>query len=120
MLGLLASCARAGTGPPEPAQDIVLSVGESALVAGVTVRVAAVEDSRCPSDVVCITSGDVVVLLAYSGAGAARTDTLRLNTTPRTSAYGGLVFQPTTITPYPDTRAGATTKTVTLHVTPAP
>lgn len=123
-LALLASvvaCSRATSSPADVGdQQLALAIGESATVAGTTVRVVAIQDSRCPSDVMCITAGDVVMILAYSGAGNSRTDTLRLVATPKTSTYGGLLLQPTTVTPYPDTRLTSTTKTVTLRVTAAP
>ena len=88
-------------------------------VSGVVVRAIAIQDSRCPSDVVCITAGDVVVVLDFSEAGKARTDTLRLNMPPRSTTYGGMLFQPTEVTPYPDTRVGASRKTLMLRVTAA-
>lgn len=116
----LGACARVASAPTDVGdQQVVLAAGESARVADATVRVVAIQDSRCPSDVVCITAGDVVMVLAFSGAGDARTDTLRLVAAPKTSTYGGLLFQPTTVMPYPDTRATGTTKTVTLHVSTA-
>lgn len=116
----LHACARVASAPTDVGdQQVVLAAGESATVAVSTVRVVALQDSRCPSDVVCITAGDVVMVLAFSGAGDARTDTLRLVATPKTSTYGGLLFEPTTVIPYPDTRATGTTKTVTLHVSTA-
>jgi hypothetical protein len=115
------ACARVASAPADVGDRlIVLAAGESATIAGATVRLVAVQDSRCPSDVVCITAGDVVMMFAFSGAGDARTDTLRLMSPPKSSTYGGLLFQPTTVAPYPGTRAAATTKTVTLRVNAAP
>ena len=117
----LGACSRANPAPTEIAdQQVTLASGESATIAGASVRVVGIQDSRCPSDVVCITAGDVVMIVAFSGSGDDRTDTLRLMAPPKASTYGGLVFQPLTVKPYPDTRAPATTKTVTLHVSTAP
>ena len=117
----LVACSRANPVPTAIAdQQVMVASGESATIAGASVRVVGIQDSRCPSDVVCITAGDVVMIVAFSGSGDARTDTLRLMAPPKASTYGGLVFQPLTVKPYPDTRAPATTKTVTLHVGTAP
>jgi hypothetical protein len=121
LLWVMAACSRATTASPAIAdQQVTLASGEAAIIAGASVRVVAIQDSRCPSDVVCITAGDVFMIFAFSGSGEARTDTLRLMATPKASTYGGLVFQPTTVLPYPDTRANGTTKAVTLHVITAP
>jgi hypothetical protein len=121
LVGVLSACSRATSSPADVGdQQISLATGESATIAGTTVRAVAINDSRCPSDVVCITAGDVVMVLAFSGPAGARMDTLRLVATPKTSTYGGLRFQPTTVMPYPNTRLNATVKTVTLHVTAAP
>ena len=121
LAGMLSACARAASSPADVGdQQIVLATGAFTTIAGTTVRAVAINDSRCPADVVCITAGDVVVVLAFFGVGDARTDTLRLVATPKTTTYGGLLFQPTTVTPYPDTRVTATVKTVTLRVTAAP
>lgn len=79
-----------------------------------------IRESRCPSDVVCITAGDVVMVLAFSGAGNARTDTLRLFTAPKSSTYGGFLFTPLKVLPYPRTGGPNVPKTLTLHVTDAP
>lgn len=121
LLCAAAACSRATSSPADVGdQQISLATGESAAIAGTTVRAVAINDSRCPSDVVCITAGDVVLVLAFSGPAGGRTDTLRLVAPPKTSTYGGLRFQPTMVMPYPDTRLNATVKTVTLHVTAAP
>ena len=114
----IAACSRLFTGPADPPQDVVLGVGEAALVGRSTVRVVALEDSRCPAGVDCFWAGDVVIVLAFSGAGEPRTDTLRFLTTPKTVTYDGLLFQPLAIQPYPTTTPATAAKTVTLHVTP--
>ena len=117
---VLGACARPTSIPADLDQVLALSEGESARVSRVVVRAVALQDSRCPSDVVCITGGDVVVVLAFSEGGEARTDTLRLNVPPKSTTYGGMLFQPTEVTPYPDTRVGASKKTLKLRVTAAP
>jgi hypothetical protein len=116
----VAACSRITDPPSEPVQDLALAVGDAARLSSAMVRVVAVQDSRCPSDVVCFTAGDVVMVLAFSGAGNARTDTLRLFTTPKSSTYGGFLFTPLRVLPYPRTDGPNVPKTLTLHVTDAP
>jgi hypothetical protein len=121
LIGALGACSRATSAPADGTnQELVLAVGESARVASTTIQLITVEDSRCPSDLVCITGGDVAIVLAFTGYGDARTDTLRLNATPRTASYGGLVFQPTDVTPYPKSQLPSAPKSLTLRVSLAP
>ena len=116
LLGIVTACSRGnGATPPEPAQDRVLAVGDSAKFNFATVRVLALQDSRCPSDVQCITGGDVAMILAFSGAGNARTDTLYFVTQPKSTTYGGFVFTPVNVLPYPKTTEPIGPKTLTLH-----
>ena len=115
----LNACSHSSTSP-EPVRDLVLAVSESAQVAGATIRLVAIQDSRCPGGVSCITAGDVVMVLAFSGEAYARTDTLRLNSTPRVATYRGLVFEPTAVLPYPDIREPDAPKVLSLHVSLAP
>ena len=117
LLGALAACSRGnGETPPEPVQDRVLAVGDSAKFNFATVRVLALQDSRCPSDVQCITGGDVAMILTFSGLSSARTDTLHFVTPPKSSTYGGIRFIPVTVLPYPKTTEHTGPKTLTLHV----
>ncbi len=117
----LGACTHSTSIPQDLNQVLSLREGESVRVSGsVAVHAASLQDSRCPSDVVCITAGDVVIVLDFSEGGTTRTDTLRLKMPPRSTTYGGMRFQPTDVSPYPDTRVGASKKTVTLRVTAAP
>ena len=122
LLCALVACSRTTPAPTEIRdQQVTLAAGESATIAGITVRALAIQDSRCPSNASCITAGDVVLILGFSGAGSVRTDTLRLVAAPKASTYGGLLFQPTTVVPYPDIRnTAATSSMVMLSVTRAP
>ena len=115
----LGACTHPTTIPSDLDLVLSLSEGESARVSGVVVRAIALQDSRCPSDVVCITAGDVVIVLDFSEGRTARTDTLRLNMPPRSTTFGGMLFQASEVTPYPDTRVGASRKTLMLRVTAA-
>ncbi len=121
LFGAFSACSRATSGPGEVTdQQIALAQGDSARVSTTVVQLVSLQDSRCPSDVVCITAGDVVIVLAFTGDNGIRTDTLRLTAEPRTTTYAGLTFQPTDVAPYPNTKAPAASRTLTLRVTAAP
>ncbi|MEP7000803.1 MAG: hypothetical protein ABI969_10015, partial [bacterium] len=86
-----------------PGQSFQLVEGQYARVSNTTVALQFVgaNDSRCPSDVVCIAAGEAVIALAFNGAGADRTDTLKLVTKPNSTTYGGYLFEATDLLPYP-------------------
>ena len=115
-LAIVTACGRLTTTPST--QAVQLQIGQAAMVAGSSVRVQFVRaaDSRCPSDVVCITAGEAVVEIVFSGSGPAQTSTLRLGQKAVTATYGGLVFEATALDPYPS-RQPALAQTVTLRVT---
>ena len=115
-LALVAACGRVTSSPS--IQAVQLEIGHAAMVAGSSVRVqfARAADSRCPSDVVCITAGEAVIEMVFSGSGATQTSTLRLGQKPVTATYGGLVFEATALDPYPS-RQPTLTQVVTLRVT---
>ncbi|MEP6729026.1 MAG: hypothetical protein ABJE10_00245 [bacterium] len=122
LLSLACSRATTETRDVSAGQNVQLGVGESATVTPGAVRVqfAAVNDSRCPSDVVCIQAGDAMIILALSGAGADRTDTLYLVRQPRSVSYGGYRFDAVNVQPYPRTTDQSPAKTLELHVATAP
>ena len=119
-MSLAAACSRATSAPLDvsPGQSIQLAEGDYAKVSNSTVvlRFVSANDSRCPSDVVCISAGDAVIALTFSGAGAQRTDTLRLVTKPTSTMYGGYVFEATDLQPYPKSQGPASAKILTLRV----
>src|SRR4051812_26567489 len=86
------ACSRAVSDPREVSidQNVALMPGESAHIAGspVLIKLLAVQDSRCPSDVQCITAGEALNIIQLSGAGADRTDTLKVNKEPKSTTYG--------------------------------
>jgi hypothetical protein len=92
-LPLLLACRGAAISPAsemalgEPAQ---LTVGQSVAVLGTPLhlRLNAISDSRCPQGAACIWQGEAATVLTLTGAGTTRTDTLKLNTAPKTVAYG--------------------------------
>ena len=118
---VLGACTHPTSIPSGLDEVLSLSEGDSVRVSGaVVVHALALQDSRCPSDVVCIAAGDVVIVLGLNDGGTVRTDTLRLTSAPRATSFGGLLFQPTDVKPYPNTNAAPSLKTLTLRVTAAP
>lgn len=122
-LSIAGACGRPASAPLEVAagQSIQLRTEETASVAGTPVRVqfTRAADSRCPSDVVCITAGEAVIELVFSGSGATEGASLRLGQKPVTATYGGLVFEATALDPYPRSNQPSATQTLTLRVTTA-
>ena len=123
-IALLAACSRAASAPADvkAGQSIVLAEGRSAMVSSstVVVRFVSANDSRCPSDVVCVSAGEAVISLSLAGAGASRTDTVRLVKQPSAVTYGGFVFEATDLQPYPKSTGPVSAKTLTLRVGSAP
>jgi hypothetical protein len=97
---------------------VQLATGETAAVTPGSVRVqfVGVNDSRCPSDVVCVQAGDAMIILGFSGAAAERTDTLYLVRQPRAVTYGGYRFEAVDVQPYPRSAGQTPAKTLTLRV----
>ena len=123
-IALLAACSRAASAPADvkAGQSILLAEGQSATVSNstVVVRFVSANDSRCPSDVVCVSAGEAVISLSLAGAGASRTDTVRLVKQPGAVTYGGFVFEATDLQPYPKSTGPASAKTLTLRIGTAP
>ena len=113
---MVAACGRVTPSPST--QAVQLEIGHSAVVARSSVRVLFLRaaDSRCPSGVVCITAGEAVIEMVFSGSGPTQTATLRLGQKPVTATYGGLVFEATALDPYPS-RQPSLSQVVTLRVT---
>lgn len=89
-------------------QSFDIRVGETVTVAGepLTVRFDAVpSDSRCPTGVSCIWSGnaEVVVTLTQTGSTAG-TFTLNTHIDPRTATYLGYQVELIGLAPYPGSR----------------
>jgi hypothetical protein len=125
LLLVVASCHRAGflpareVGPGDAAQ---LAVGHSAAIreTGVRFRVDDISDSRCPVDVRCISAGDVVVVVSFTGSGAGRTDTLHLMRAPRVTTYGRNQIELLDVQPAPRSVDDRTPRIATLAVTDRP
>ena len=123
-IALLTACSRATSAPADvkAGQSIQLAEGQSAMVSNtsVVVQFVSANDSRCPSDVVCVSAGEAVISLSLAGAAASRTDTVRLVKQPRAVTYGGFVFEATDLQPYPKSTGPVSTKTLTLRIGTAP
>ncbi len=107
------------TSTPEPdvafGEPFNIRIGESLSVGSIDLRFAFIEiseDSRCPSEVVCIWAGQVVVLVALE---AGRDDLYSENLTVGVGAaavanIGGYLVEAVSVEPYPfGTRAIAHT-----------
>jgi hypothetical protein len=116
----VAACAGITSAPRDVSvgQSVELSIGETANVTPGSVRVqlTGINDSRCPSDVVCVQAGDAMIILALSGAGADRVDTLSLVKPPKSVNYGGYRFEALDVQPYPKSSGQQPSKTLVLKV----
>lgn len=119
----LAACAGITSAPRDVSvgQSVELSVGETANVTPGSVRVqlTGINDSRCPSDVVCVQAGDAMSILAFNGGGADRVDTLYLAKPPKSVTYGGYRFEALDVQPYPKSSGQQASKVLVLKVTGA-
>lgn len=106
----VAACSSGGTGPtgsgtPAPSGGtLTLDVGDAATLPGTSITLffqAVTEDSRCPTDVVCVWEGNAQVAVTLASA-AGRLDS-RLNTTsePRRIEFGGVALTLASLAPYP-------------------
>lgn len=83
-----------------------------------TLTVASIADSRCPTDVTCITAGDAMVILVLTG-DADRTDTLHTGRSlRRETTYAGHRVTLTDVRPYARTTERNRVQTAVLLVTP--
>ena len=128
---LLAACAGAGSDPVTPSssariveartgEPVTLGVGETARFDGgrfaVTFR-RVTQDSRCPSTVRCVWSGDGAVLLWLQRRGLSAAVTLHTVTQPQSSELEGYTVTLLDLRPYPaDDPIEPTTYRVTVKV----
>jgi hypothetical protein len=86
-------------------QPVTLAVGQEARFPeeGLTLRFTSVlEDSRCPSEVVCIWAGDGAVLIEIAPEGGdARVDTLHTTLEPKVIEVGTRELLLERLDPYP-------------------
>ena len=106
----LAACSSGGGGPtgsgtPTPSVGtLTLGVGEAATLPGTSITLvfhAVTEDSRCPTDVVCVWEGNAQVAVTLASM-AGRLDS-RLNTTsePRRIQFRGVALALVSVAPHP-------------------
>ena len=83
----------------------------------VTLTVVSIADSRCPSDVTCVSAGDAVVALVLGGSQA---DTLHtMPTLRRTTTFAGHRIELVDVRPYPRRSAGdVLVQTAVIRVLP--
>lgn len=121
---VVAACSRATSSPLEARidQTVDLVAGEAAQVenSAVVVRFAGVNDSRCPSDVVCVTAGDAAIALLLTGAGPDRAETIYLMREPKAVTYSGYRFEAVGVAPYPRSTGQGGARTLTMRITRAP
>ena len=95
------STSRAATGAVTllaPGQSVVVGSGADSL----RVTFQRVEsDSRCPSDVQCVSAGDAAVLFRLSHAGREAGTELHTMLEPKQVEYDGFVLRLTGLTPAP-------------------
>jgi hypothetical protein len=89
--------------PAAPEHAITLAVGQNAQVDSLGITFSRiVQDSRCPSDVVCVWAGDAAVELLVTGPETDRTE-LTLHTTldPKEDTVDGYRVRLASVAPYP-------------------
>jgi hypothetical protein len=119
----LAACISASSDVPLE-QDFELRPGQTVSIAGTgqTVTFEAVaEDSRCPSNVVCVWAGNARVSLRLSEAGRDTSVALNTGLEPHSVGFGKIRFELKSVTPTPraGTKTAADSYRVTLRATGA-
>ena len=106
--------------------EFTLQFGEDRIIEGTVLRMsfaAVLEDSRCPSDVVCVWEGNAKVEIGI-GAGTGPTSALQLNTSvePRTVEWNDVLVTLLEVTPPPvsDVPIADADYTVRLRLEPIP
>ena len=104
--------------------EVTLTYGEDRVIPGTVLRMtfaSVVEDSRCPSDVVCVWEGNATVEVGI-GAGTGPTFPLQLNTSldPRSVEWNDVLVTLLALTPDPvsDSAIPAADYAVTLRLEP--
>ncbi len=124
LCGCLGACKKNAPGAAQTF-DLVYQQPTTLTVGGaVQATLTAVSESRCPSDVVCITGGTVAVTVTFTGAGPDQTARLgydhsytrdSLLVTLNRQAYWLRLLA---VNSYPSTKNGSQPKTATLHLRP--
>ncbi len=105
---LVAGCARHSATAPSGAGYLTLKAGEHGEVNGIAVTMVRVDaDSRCPSDVQCVSAGNAVVAFTLRtpsdplGSGTAALQFLNTTVEPRSLVRAGYRITLDSLTPYP-------------------
>lgn len=126
MLSGLVACKKEGASPAQ-SFDLVYQQPTTITASGpAQATLTAINESRCPSDVVCITGGTVAVTVTvtFSGAGPDRTARLGYDrsytrdsvlVTLNSQAYWLRLLA---VNPYPSTQNASLPKTATLRLRP--
>jgi hypothetical protein len=120
-----AACHAVSPQSPSPGRDFALKAGETARIEGgdLALRFDDVpNDSRCPTDVQCITAGDATVAIFVTGGGApAASHELHTLDAPREARHGEWRIALVRLEPRPVStrRTPRTDYTLTLRVTRA-
>lgn len=117
ILTLALACTTLGA-PVPLGRDFALAPGQSARIAVFDRTVAfeaVLEDSRCPSGVVCVWAGNARVRLHLTRAGQDTTVLLNTGLEPRAVRIGQMRLELREVTPAP--HAGDTTRTGSYRIT---
>ncbi len=106
LLGLLVGCGPPSSSPQQvkTGQPFKLSPGESAMTANGELTItfnSVTSDSRCPSDAMCIQSGEAKVSLTLQASQGSRNVELSTAGDNSQLAYGSYVVQLVDLEPYP-------------------
>ncbi|MGI4740681.1 MAG: hypothetical protein ACRYG7_36375 [Janthinobacterium lividum] len=124
MLGGLLACKKNDASPSQ-IFDLVYQQPTTIAASGpVQATFTTINDSRCPSDVVCITGGTMAVTVTFSGAGPSQSARLGYDrsyaldsalVTLHSQAYWLRLLA---VNPYPSTKNGSLPRTATLRLRP--
>ena len=105
LAALLAACNSAAA--PRLGDEFTLRVGQSTSITELNLWmrfIKTVDDSRCPSDVMCAWAGDGAVVLEVAPLnGDSKEDTLHTNLDPRSIPLGRAELRLVKLEPYPAT-----------------
>ena len=106
---LAAACVAPSTEVPLD-QDFEIALGKTVAIAGTAQQVtftAVTEDSRCPTDVVCVWAGNARISLRVTGAGTDSAIALNTGLEPRSATVNRFRLELRGLIPVP--RAGTPT-----------
>lgn len=103
LLVLAAACS--STTAPQLGDEFALRLGEQATIAEIGLRIsftAVSEDSRCPSNVTCVWSGDAAVVIeSWTAATGAETQVLHSHLDPQSVRIDSVELELVRVEPIP-------------------